>query len=602
MHVEESRKNRRILIIDDNAAIHDDFRKILCGGARNEELQAATTALFGSDGSEESMGVDYEIDCAFQGQEGVAKVVEALNAGRPYALAFVDMRMPPGWDGIETIQHLWEHDPAVQVVICTAYSDHGWSEIASQLGKRSDQLLILKKPFDNVEICQLAAALTKKYHLAEQAQLTLEQLERRVENRTRCLREVNEQLLSEIAERQRVEVELAEKETQLRQAQKLESIGALAGGIAHEFNNLLQTIGGYIHYAMEDLSPRDRSHQDLQDALTATKRAATLVGQLLGFSRRRVLDVQLLNPNETVLELERMLRPLIASGIELVLELGEDVGTINADAGELLRILLNLCINARDAMPNGGTLTVKTANEELTTRQCDPGQAAVPGPHVIITVSDTGDGMSPELLQHIFEPFFTTKEVGKGTGLGLAMVYGIVQQHHGAIHVESAPGQGTTFAVRFPHCTTMPKPQATPPVTTPSHAQQTILIAEDEPSIRRLAVRALRQAGFTVHEAADGDEAVRIIEQYGESISLALLDQVMPRMGGREVLQRIRDRHPRTRIIFCTAYDRDSDQATSLSEEGCRVLSKPFTSNMLLQTVREVLQTTDQAAFSQVVN
>ncbi len=451
MHDETDGRNRRLLVIDDNAAIHDDFRKVLGGETvpdESDELDEAAAALFGTE-REHQTELVYEIDSAYQGQEGVGKVIESLRDGRPYALAFVDMRMPPGWDGIETIKRLWREDRNLQVVICTAYSDYTWSKMVDQLGS-SDQLLILKKPFDNSEIRQLAAALTEKYHLAGQARLRMDELERMVDERTRSLEKANGELQKEIVERIRAQEAAAEKDKQLKEAQKLKAIGQLAGGIAHEFRNLLQAMRGYTQFAMEDLSPEDQRHQDLQQVIRAGDRAEQLTRQLLGFSRRQTLRYEHVEPNEVVLELEKMLRPVIGANIALDLRLGDDVGTIRADFAELQQVLLNLCINSRDAMPSGGRLVIKTEDVFLNHQDLETAQAAGAGRHGLISVADTGTGMPPEIMEQIFEPFFTTKEVGQGTGLGLSTAYGIIQQHKGAIRVRSEPGQGTTFEIFLP--------------------------------------------------------------------------------------------------------------------------------------------------------
>jgi len=557
---------RRILIVDDNRAIHEDFRKILGHDESDSELADMEAALFGTP-TGNAPRLRYEIDDAYQGKEALQKLAEAVEAGRPYDAAFVDMRMPPGWDGAETVWHLWQKDPDLQVVICTAFSDYTWSELVGELKPR-DNLLILKKPFDNCEVLQLAAALTEKRRLARQARLRMDELERMVAERTEALRK---------------------KDEQLRHSQKMEAIGCLAGGIAHEFNNLLQAISGFTRCAMDGLEMRDPRYQDLEQVCKATQRAASLTRQLLGFSRRQVLERRTVNANDLVADVTKMVQPLIGERIELELKLGRDVGTVRADSAQIQQVLLNLCINARDAMPAGGKLLVKT--ERLTLGEPLGGAKlqAGPGCYVVISVVDTGCGMTPEVKQRIFEPFFTTKEVGQGTGLGLATVYGILQQHEGAIHVYSEPGQGTAFKIYLPSADQAADTSQPGANDRRYDGTETILLAEDESLVRRLAVRFLEEAGYRVLVAQDGEEALRLFRQHRDEVSLVLLDAVMPKLNGREVYQRIKAWNPQTKAVFCSGYDPETAQSGFIAEQNLRLVQKPFERANLLRTIREVL-------------
>ena len=403
------------------------------------------------------------------------------------------------------------------------------------------------------------------------------------------VKEVRDEL-AHANEQLRVETEnLQKKEEQLREAQKLEAVGQLAGGIAHEFNNLLQAIGGYANCAKEGLAPEEQRYQDLQQVLSAAERAGGLTRQLLRFSRRRVLQPAIVDPNQVVANLAEMLRPLIGEHIALEMALGNDAGTVQVDADEFQQALLNLCLNARDAMPAGGTLTLRTGSVTLRNPLWDSRFQITPGRHAVLSVSDTGCGMSAEVQRRIFEPFFTTKEVGKGTGLGLAMVYGVVQQHQGAIHVYSEVGKGTTFKIYLPMAgKSAGNGHTEDPLPAPG-GSETILVAEDDPFVRDLAVRILEKNGYTVRVASNGEEALRIFEQDPAAISLMLLDAIMPKLSGHEVYRRVAAEHPQIKVIFASGYDPEAAGCKFLLEERWRLIEKPFDAAVLLHAVREVL-------------
>ncbi len=395
--------------------------------------------------------------------------------------------------------------------------------------------------------------------------------------------------LTDITDRKLLEAELAQRDEQLRQSHKLEAVGSLAGGIAHEFNNLLQAIRGYTKYAMEGLPPDEQRHQDLEQVVKAADRAATLTRELLGFSRRQVLERVDFDPSELITDLVKMLRPLIGEHIDLQLSLAKDAGSLRADRGLLQQMLLNLCINARDAMPSGGRLVLKSQRVELNKKYCELHPTVKPGFYIMISVADTGLGMSPDVRERIFEPFFTTKDIGKGTGLGLAMVYGCVQQHEGAINVYSEPNLGTTFRIYLPTSTDAISVIRDATADPAAGGRETILIAEDESMVRDLAVRILTQAGYSVLAAADGAEAVSLFEANTDIVSLALLDAVMPKLTGHQAYDCIKLRNPNLPVIFCSGYDPETGQVKRLIDEGVRMVQKPFDPDMLLRTVREAL-------------
>ena len=394
----------------------------------------------------------------------------------------------------------------------------------------------------------------------------------------------------DITARRATEEALRKRDEQLRQAQKMEAIGTLAGGVAHEFNNLLQAIQGFTRYAMEGLSPWEQRYQDLEQVLQASDRATTLTKQLLGFGRRQALEFADLQPNQLVKDLIKMIHPLIGEHLIVQLSLSPRAPAIHGDAGHLQQVLMNLCVNARDAMPDGGTLTVQTDDLLVHGSDLESIPELKPGRYLLLSVADTGCGIQPEHKEHIFEPFFTTKEIGKGTGLGLAMVYGIVQQHGGFIQLFSEPGNGCTFKIFLPAVDRVVKNESverTVPLRT--RGTETILVAEDEPLVRDLTVRALHGAGYQTLTAKDGLEAIQIFEANADNIALALLDVVMPRMCGRAVYERIRQLNPNTRTIFCSGYDPETAQVGLIKDVGLRLIQKPFCDDELLRMVREAL-------------
>lgn len=395
--------------------------------------------------------------------------------------------------------------------------------------------------------------------------------------------------LADITARKQIEAELAQRDAQLRQAHKLEAIGSLAGGIAHEFNNLLQAIRGYTKFAMQDLPQAGQPFQDLQHVLDASDRAATLTRQLLGFSRNQALDRKELQPEVVIRDLVSMLRPLIGAPIEVVTHVAADLGTIFADPVLLQQMLLNLCLNARDAMSSGGRLTLTAKCRYLNERYCELHSLNKLGAYVHFSVTDNGCGMSPEIQQRIFEPFFTTKEVDMGTGLGLSMVYGIVQQHEGCINVYSEQGIGTTFNILLP-ILEADVPDSIPKVYPADRGgRETILVAEDEAIVRDLTVRILTEAGYTVLTAAEGTEALEVFSRQKGEISLALIDAVMPRLSGHRLYELLRAQQPSLPIVFCTGYNPESGQLQFLMNGKLSLVQKPFDPDTLLRTIREAL-------------
>ena len=698
----------RILVVDDNPAIHEDFRKILGDRTETGLLQHddMEKELFGSTGKAPER-VSFRLDFALQGQEALQKIQAALAANDPYALAFVDVRMPPGWDGVETLEHIQPCAPDLQVVICTAFSDYSWDNITGRLG-HNDNLLILKKPFEIIEVLQLAHALTRKFELSRQARLHVEDLDRLVRERTQELVLTNEKLREEIAGRAQVQVALrhseerfskaftaspmpmailsrpegrfldanasflelagsaaefllrntatalnlwsdhtAQKlgaiqagrhlhkypcpvhggdgtdretvlwaepisldcgpclllivedvtdqlrlESQLRQAQKMEAVGRLAAGIAHEFNNVLTIIQG--HAELIRIVPTDaRMVAESGGRISqASQRAAALTRELLAFSRKQPVQLKPVNLSQVVRASLKLLGQLLGERYGLQFECGDNSLSTMADPGCVEQVLINLTVNARDSMPDGGVIRIAISEITLGNTPAARSPDARPGHFVCLTVSDTGSGMPQETIARIFDPFFTTKEVGKGTGLGLSIIHGIVRQHRGWIEVVSKIGSGSTFTVFLP-VATEGEPVALPADDVPDalvHCGngETVLVVEDEPNIRDLARATLERGGYRVLEAADGPGALEVWERATAPIAVLVTDMVLPRgPSGGKLIQMLQARDPRLLAICISGYGSETirDDLPLKISPGINFLSKPFEPGALLKAV-----------------
>jgi two-component system, cell cycle sensor histidine kinase and response regulator CckA len=685
----------RVLVVDDNPSIHEDIRKILCPELAQSAAAVASLAeeLFG-EVPPERRGKSFTLDSAFQGEEALELVRRSLAENRPYSLAFVDIRMPPGWDGIETIRRVWEICPRLQAVVCTAYSDYSWDQMHAKLGQ-PDGLVVLKKPFDNVEVQQLAHALTRKWELNLQAKVKMEELESLVLQRTAALEkanldlarseerfakafhtspvpmaieslpdrrfvDVNEQmaqligythkqivgkcasglslwqtphqveewfaallgneavrdreteLRSQCGSRRQVLVslslvtlsgqphalvvvqDLTERnmlERQLHQAQKMEAVGQLAAGIAHDFNNILTVIEGHAGLVKEQLAAGHPALESADEIEKASDRAAGLVRQLLMFSRKQVMKCHHLDLNEAVNNSLAMVGRLVGEHIRMHFTGSPGLPVIHADPTMIEQIIMNLAVNARDAMPNGGIVTlatdVVTVNRQTT--PMDPERRD--GRFVRLSFADTGCGMDTSTLNRIFEPFFTTKGVGQGTGLGLSTVFGIVRQHHGWIEASSKPGHGTAFELYFPASAEPAEKTSTcSDQSVLQRGQETVLLAEDEEALRVMVTRVLKAQGYKVLAAASGVEALRLYEEANTAIDLLMTDMVMPGgvMGG-ELAKRLRAANPRLKVIYTSGYSPGMAGKDISLLEGRNFLPKPYSIGKLVQVVREVL-------------
>lgn len=690
----------RILVIDDNVAIHEDFQKILGGQSTPaSKLNRVEAELFGEP-AKTAQRVLFRIDCASQGQEALAFVEKSLAAHDPYAMAFVDMRMPPGWDGLETIERIWQICPDLQAVICTAFSDYSWDEIINRFG-HTDNLIILKKPFETVEVLQMAHALTKKWAFGHQARLRLEDLERMVQERTQKLQEQMEKLAAVQAALQISEerfskafhsspipmaiqswpggcflaangsfIELAgyaaeqllqhssrdlnlwadeaaletatsavgrvrhhacllrrqdgtrrntmlwtepmtldanpclllvlmdvteqmRLESELRQAQKLEIVGRLVASVAHEFNNILTIIQGHATLLRAIAENAKTPTESIDRIVQAGDRAASFTNQLLAFSRKQPLNFKIANLTEAVRTLHRMLETSLGERYQLRLELADNLPPARFNEGGIDQILINLVLNARDALPNGGVIHVSTHGEVIGEVNVAQRPRARAGQFVCLTVTDNGCGIPPETINHIFDPFFTTKQLGKGTGLGLSTVQSIVEQHFGWIEVTSEPGRGSTFKIYFPASEDTTLEPAAPPTAAAAPVRGTgelVLLVEDEPVVREMARATLESGGYQVVEAGDGREALQIWDQRSADIDLVVTDMVMPNgVSGGALARTIQAQSPDLHVICTSGYTPDYIERDLPANDHITFLAKPYRPSRLLQVIRQCL-------------
>ncbi len=678
----------RILVIDDTPTIHDDFRKILAPeDSSAPEIDTLAAAIFGA-ANPKPAAVRFELDAAAQGQTGLALVEDALAAGRPYAVAFVDMRMPPGWDGLETIRRLWAADPHLQIVICTAYSDHSWAAISEKLGQ-SDNLLILKKPFDNIEVLQLAHALARKWRLAREVEAHVAGLDGLLHTRTAELRRAEEgftaafeasplaqaivsldnpeviavnsafervmglgrgeavgltpdscgrgfdparwkALLARLGAGEAVDDHACifqptpqsaprellcsarpltirgrqctiwvlrdvttqlETERQLRQSQKMEAVGQLAAGVAHDFNNLLTVIQGYTDELLA--RPADSATREMAEPVrAAAARAAQLTRQLLVFSRKESVRLQPLELTALFDGLRPLLRRLIAADIEIEWDVPPQLAAVTADPANIEQVIVNLVVNARDAMPKGGRVTISARETTLAAGSAALPPGGQPGRYIELRVADTGTGISPDVLPRIFEPFFTTKESGKGTGLGLSTVYSIVRQQGGWIQVQSQLGVGTTFVILQPvtadHVAAVPAKPAG--ILAKQEECRNVLVVEDDPNVQSLLSSILTRRGIAHTVAEDGVEAQEIWRTAPVPFDLLITDIVMPKgVSGVNLASRLRAEDPQLGVVLSSGFSEFLSDPANLALPGAapRVLPKPFGAGELLTAMHE---------------
>ena len=702
------------MIIDDNPTIHEDIRKILIPEETAPDLLEAEAKLFGrAESAPDVAGLRFQIESAYQGQEGLAMVEKASAEGSPYMLVFVDVRMPPGWDGIETAHRLWAVSPELQIIICTAFSDHSWEEIVRTLG-HSDSFVILKKPFDNIEVLQLAHSLSEKWEMTRQAGMRFSELGQMVAQQTAKLVAANEQLRAEIQRREQTELELRgsehrfelafkasaipmammhafsqtyievnesftrllgrsrdeilgqtpkelgllarpedcdnamtelrrrgsvrdysvrlqpktgeprdtlislepvvladeacvlvavldvteqrKLEVQLRQSQKMDAIGQLAAGVAHDFNNLLTIIHGHASLQMARPNMDGQMLHSLTQIKMASDRATTLTRQLLAFSRKQMMQLKPICLNDSIERSQALLKRLIGETIRLVCDYSPDLPLVFADENSIDQVILNLAVNARDAMPDGGNLLVTTAVVVVSVAEAGRHPEARPGRYVRLSVSDNGCGMDTTVRSRIFEPFYTTKPQGKGTGLGLSTVYGIVKQHEGWVEVESAVGLGSRFHVFLAVTNKVPESKGEAVFFRMDSAvprqRETVLVVEDEVVLREFVTAVLMDQGYIVLEAGDGLEALQVARQTPAKIDLLLTDMVMPNgISGKMLATQLVAQRKDMKVLFTSGYSPELLDNTSVLVPGINFLPKPFDVAKLLQTVRSCLET-----------
>jgi PAS domain S-box-containing protein len=397
-------------------------------------------------------------------------------------------------------------------------------------------------------------------------------------------------LAHDVTERLATEEALRKSEEQLRLSQKLEAVGRLAGGVAHDFNNILTAIIGYSDLTLRSLKNDDSTRHRIEEIHRAAQRAASLTRQLLAFSRKQVLQPKVLDLNSIVADMDQMLRRLIGEDVDLMTMLEPRLGRVKADPGQIEQVLMNLAVNARDAMPQGGHLTIETKNVYLDKTYAQSHVSVQTGRYVMLAVSDTGMGMDAETKDHIFEPFFTTKEKGKGTGLGLSTIYGIVKQSGGNIWVYSEPGHGTTFKVYLPMVEDVVSTEPNMIAPDVARGTETILMVEDETTLRELIHQVLEEEGYTMLVTSNGREALSICEQHEGKIDLLITDVVMPEISGRELAERITHDCPKMKVLFMSGYTDDAIIRHGVLEEGAFFLQKPFTPDDLARKVRTVLE------------
>jgi two-component system cell cycle sensor histidine kinase/response regulator CckA len=679
--------NDRVLIIDDDPEIQNAYRWVLAPEPENRNSSRNRLAhLLPQDrNADPPQSPQFELGVAGQGPEGVAMAEAALKKNQPFAVAFIDIRMPPGFDGMETAARIRRIDPDMEIVVVTAFSDRSRDEIVREVGC-PEKLLFLRKPFDPEELLQMALSLTAKWNLARQAEENKAALAES-EARFRALVETTsdwvwetdaqgrftycsplcetiygyrpQELVGEpifdllmhpeetaeirmlfkqcvqamhgfqnierrsmtkdgrtihiefsgmpvitedgrvtgfrgidrdITRRKIIEKERRELEAQYRQSQKLEALGTLAGGIAHDLNNVLTPIMGGAQLSLLKLDPGHPIFDNLKTIEAGVQKAAELIHQILAFSRKQVMTTQPLNMTSLIMDFSVMLRRLIREDIHLAFDLKNGLWIIEADKNQMEQILINLVVNAMDAVAEGGQIVIQTSNQAVSRpTPLHTGSRLLPGRYVVLSVGDDGMGMDPATMNRIFDPFFTTKENGRGTGLGLSTVYGIVKQHGGEIRVESTPGKGTRFDIFFRRSQSSVAADETNDPKAVDGGRETILLVEDNSDVRDVARTSLKYYGYRVIEAANGTEAIQVFKELEGRIDLLFTDVVMPAMGGQSLAESLRIQKPELPVLFMSGHPFEINTKKLAAMDGNDFIQKPFKPLDLAQKVRRML-------------
>ncbi len=542
----------RVLIVDDEPEILTEYSAILSPASKNvesiQELAALEQELFGHEPQEPNVP-DLDVTLCKQGDEAVDAVKRAMAANRPFAVAFLDVRMPPGIDGVTAAARIREMDPNISIVIVTGYSDVNPRDIAKR-APPIDRLLYFQKPLQSVELVHMAHALVARWS----------------------------------AER-----ELASVTERLRQIQKLKAIGQLSGGVAHDFNNLLGVILGNAEL-LADSMPNDSPA--LNAILRATTRGADMTQRLLAFSRQQKLENRLLDANDLLSDMAELLRSSLGETINFEINLADNIWAIDGDPSHLENAILNLVLNARDAMPDGGNLVIETANIVLHGMGAAAELDVDAGEFVSITVIDTGCGITGQNLAHVFDPYFTTKDVGQGDGLGLSMVHGLIRQLGGDIDLKSVEDRGTTITLYLPkaegHVDKAKAPHV--PEIQPVRGE-TVLVLEDEPELLRIEVSIVESLGFQVLEAKNGGEALTLLREHGE-VALLISDIVLPgQLSGPDVAAEAKKINPEIKILLMSGYTDHASIGTGEIGSDALFIGKPFRRAELADKIHEALQT-----------
>jgi len=519
-------------------------------------------------------------DIIASGEQAIAQA-EALMP----ELILMDIMLQGEMNGLEAADIIRER-LNIPVIFLTAYSDESTLERAKAAGPYGYVL----KPFKDRELYTTIELGLVKHQNEQKLRQAYDQLEMRVEERTAELACVNEELRHEIEERKRAAEEKDRLAEQLRQSQKMEALGRLAAGVAHDFNNMLTIINGYSELVLACMGEEDSLYADIKTIKEAGERATVLTGQLLAFGRRQLLDSRLLDLNQEVAKTLQMFQRLIGEDIELLANLQSAAPYVETDPGQFDQVLVNLVINARDAMARGGRIEIETADVELSEGTTQTRVHIAPGSYVRLRVRDTGCGMNEEILSRVFEPFFTTKPKDKGTGLGLSVVYGIVEQSGGHIEIVSQPDVGTTVDIFLPRAKGQPEPtQPEPKQTAVGSQKESILLVEDEDVVRDLAHRILRDCGYCVLEARKGEEALMLAELHEGPIHLLLTDVVMPKMSGRQLAEHLTPLRPDMKVLYMSGYTDDTILRYGIQAGDVAFLQKPFAPRALMDKVRQIL-------------